>query len=186
MREQLHFHSASRIVGTKDVGILLLLDEDERRQLVITCDNYTLHDINLRLNGDADNKQRLPEALWNMLGEVSHDHFEVFISGVDHGEYTTFLIDTDGLAMVPLRAADAVLLAVAKRLPIYVDSTLMKQQSVPFNPGSNGLAIPVNTLSDEMLRDALDKAVASENYELAAYLRDEIRYRERRSAKNKE
>lgn len=180
-RQPLHFHSASRIVGSESVGILLLLNDDETRQLVITCDNHMLREVGYRLSdANGDNNRRLPEALWDMLVAVGNDHYEVYISGVDNGEYTTYLVDTDTLGVSPLRAADGVLLSVAKQVPIFVDSKLLQQQGMPYDPNSNGLALPVNTLSDEMLKDALDKAVASENYELAAYLRDEMHRREAR------
>lgn len=185
-RQPLHFKSASRIVGTEDVGILLLLDENEERQLVITCDNYTLHEIGLRMSDGDDNNRRLPEALWDMLVAVSNDHYEVYISGVDNGQYTTYLVDTDTLGVSPLKASEGVLLAVARNVPIFVDSKLLQMQGMPYDPNSNGLALPVNTLSDEMLQDALDKAVNSENYELAAYLRDEMRHREARRNKSKQ
>jgi len=35
---RLKFNSISEIVGNVDIGLLVLTDEDEKRQLTITCD----------------------------------------------------------------------------------------------------------------------------------------------------
>ena len=53
----------------------------------------------------------------------------------------------------------------------------MKKQSVRYVQDARGMSIPVNTLTDEMLRRALDKAVEDEHYELASQLRDEMKRR---------
>jgi hypothetical protein len=54
------------------------------------------------------------------------------------------------------------------------------KQSVDFYEKAKGLSIPVNTISDEMLQSALDKAIKDENYEMASHLRDEINRRKTR------
>jgi protein-arginine kinase activator protein McsA len=55
----------------------------------------------------------------------------------------------------------------------------MMRQSVPFREDARGMSIPVNSISEEMLQQALDRAVSEENYELASYLRDEMKRRNR-------
>ena len=55
----------------------------------------------------------------------------------------------------------------------------MKRQSIPFNKDSKTMSLPVNTLSEEMLGEALTKAVDNENYELAAALNQEIERRKK-------
>ena len=39
------------------------------------------------------------------------------------------------------------------------------------------MALPVNTITDDMLKSALEKAIQEENYELASHLRDEMKRR---------
>jgi protein-arginine kinase activator protein McsA len=52
----------------------------------------------------------------------------------------------------------------------------MEKQYV--RPKGNGLiSVPLNTLTIEMLQEALDKAIKDEDYELASHLRDEIKRR---------
>ncbi|MBQ4295555.1 MAG: UvrB/UvrC motif-containing protein, partial [Prevotella sp.] len=48
------------------------------------------------------------------------------------------------------------------------------RQSVPFTEGAVGVSVPVNVISNEMLKKALDKAVDEEDYEQASQLRDEL------------
>ena len=73
--------------------------------------------------------------------------------------------------------------ALAKRrrncisISLYVEWGLMEKQSVEYYEKAKGLSIPVNTISDEMLQTALDKAIREENYEMASHLRDEINRR---------
>ena len=102
---------------------------------------------------------------------------EIIISDIIEGQYQAFLNNKKTLAPLPIRASDAVLLSVAADVPIYIESRLMQRQSVRFSENSHGIAIPVNTLSTEMLDEALRKAVEQENYELASQLRDEKRKR---------
>ena len=60
-----------------------------------------------------------------------------------------------------------------------MEESLFKRQSVDYHANKNKIALPVNVLSMEMLRHALDKAIEEENYELASMLRDEIRHRKK-------
>ena len=79
-----------------------------------------------------------------------------------------------------LRASDAILLSVVADIPLYIDSSLLSRQSVPFNPTHNGISIPINSLSEEMLNKALEQAIKDENYEMASYVRDEINRRKKK------
>ena len=53
----------------------------------------------------------------------------------------------------------------------------MSKQCAPYVKEAQGVAIPVNTISTDMLKDALAKAIEEEKYELASHLRDELRRR---------
>ena len=60
-----------------------------------------------------------------------------------------------------------------------MEENLFNRQSVPCSPSKNRLAVPINTLTLEMLKKALDKAIEEENYELASMLRDELNQRDK-------
>ena len=41
----LRFKSISQIVGNEKLGLLILVDSEERRQLAIPCDEFMLHQL---------------------------------------------------------------------------------------------------------------------------------------------
>ena len=107
----------------------------------------------------------------------------MLMDNIVDGQYRTVLYDKDTMEPMIIRASDAVLLSLVGDIPLYIESGLMLRQSVPYNENSRGVSLPVNTISDEMLQAALDKAIADENYELASHLRDEKKRRNKRNEK---
>ena len=87
------------------------------------------------------------------------------------------MYNTETLEPVAIRASDAILLSFISNIPLFIEEKLMKRQSVPYRRSSEGVAMPLNAISNKMLQEALDKAVEDENYELASHLRDEMRRR---------
>lgn len=177
---RLVFKGVSEIVGTDDLGVLVLTDEKEQRQITVVCDKAMALQAELRVQQLPLTQIMLPEVLCKVLADQTEIRLEILISGIDDGQYRVLLYNKETLEPVLMRASDAVLLSMAGNIPIYIDHDLMMRQSVPYREDSRGVSLPVNTISDEMLQAALDKAVEEENYELASQLRDEQLRRERR------
>ena len=171
---KVNFKSISEIVGTSDIGLLVLVDEKEERQLAVTCDKQMIHQLSLRLQQAPEMEKLLPEVLVQVIGKLSD---ELVISALKGGEYKAMLINTSTLDIVPIKVGDAILLSVISDIPLFVEQGLMLRQSIPYTVQAKGMKIPVNALTDEMLSSALAKAVEDENYELATHLRDEINRR---------
>ena len=72
-----------------------------------------------------------------------------------------------------LPANDGIVLATMAPCPILIEDELLEAQYL-HKTGENTFAININTLTREMLEDALKHAVESENYEAASQLRDEL------------
>ena len=121
----------------------------------------------------------LPEILWQTIKTIGNFHFEIIVKNIVDGQYKVFLKNVDTQDEICMRASDAVLLSYISDVPIYIDAQLMSQQSVLYNKEAKGLSLPVNSLTDEMIMSALDKAIHNENYELASSLRDEIKRRKK-------
>jgi hypothetical protein len=68
---------------------------------------------------------------------------------------------------------DGLVMAAVARCPIFVDEELMDAQYMR-PTGANSFALNINTISRQMLEDALKNAVENENYEVASRLRDEL------------
>ena len=176
-RVRLKFKSVSEILGTDEIGLLILTDEDELRQIAMPCDRSMIYQFSLRLNHAPVVGRLLPEVLWHVISMQSDHAYEILITDIIEGQYRALLVDVETQEPVSLRMSDAILLSYIGKLPIFIDRQLMEKQSVPYDREARGVAIPVNTISTEMLQDALDKAVEEEKYELASHLRDELRKR---------
>lgn len=72
-----------------------------------------------------------------------------------------------------IRASDAVLLSYISDIPLYIEKEMMYRQSVAYRKNAGDMPLPINTISNDMLDKAMQKAINDENYELASLLRDE-------------
>lgn len=180
-RIQLFFKQATEVVGNDDDGILVLTDAFQERQLAIPCDKGDLAEFKSRLDSHGHKQpNKLIDVLWKVIRWQTSLDLEIVISGLDEGHYMSLLSNVDTLDQVSISAPDAVLLSYISKgkIPLYIDESLFLRQSSPFDARAKGVALPVNSLSMSMLHKTLDKAVGSENYELASQLRDEIKKRE--------
>ena len=179
-REQLYFAGVSEIVGGTDVALIILADKSRTRQLSIVCDRSMAVQIELRGKAVPITTIMLPEVLSRLLRMDKTAEYEISIDGINEGQYIMRLMNTVTGRSDQLRASDAILLSVVADIPLYIDSSLLSRQSVPFNPTHNGISIPINSLSEEMLNKALEQAIKDENYEMASYVRDEINRRKKK------
>lgn len=115
-------------------------------------------------------------ALTKMLG-VTLSKVEIY--KIKDGIYYSYLyFEKDGeVYQIDSRTSDAVSLALCYSRPIYISEELLEKEHLR-ELGKGAFSVPVNSINVEMLRDALNKAVEKENYELASRLRDEIKRRE--------
>ena len=170
----LHFMSITQIAGVEKMGLLILVDEEERRQLAIPCDEAMLHQVMLRKSHAAERNLMLPEVLWQVLSSQTDMRFEILINDLIDEQYRAILYNIETLEPVAIRASDAVLLSYIGKIPLFIEERLMMKQSVPYYRETKNVYMPINVVSNNMLKEALDKAVKDENYELASHLRDEM------------
>ncbi len=71
------------------------------------------------------------------------------------------------------QATDGLIIASIAVCPIMIEEELLAAQYM-HKTGDNTFAVNINTLTREMLEEALKHAVESENYEAASQLRDEL------------
>ncbi len=171
---RLVYKSVNEIVGNDDVGILLLTNEEGTRQLSMVCDKHMVYQFRLRLSKAEIVDKLLPEVLWQVVVRSLDMKFQVIINDLIDGQYKTLLYMPDILQAIPVRASDAILLAHISDIPIFIEENLLLRQSVPYNEDSPGVSVPVNVITTDMLKKALDKAVDEENFEQASQLRDEL------------
>jgi len=176
-RVTLVFIGVSEIPGADDVGLIMLRDEERTREISIMCDKAMVYQFMLRLQKAPGTPQLLPEVLVNVLQNQTMLDFYIMFSDVVDGEYQATLYNRASLIPVKMRASDAVLLSLISDIPMYMEKMVFLKQSTPYDPGNNKVALPLNTLSEKLLREALNDAIEKEQYELASTLRDELNKR---------
>jgi len=182
MKIRLEFTCVSEIIGCEDMCLLILVDESRLRQLSIVCDKTMGVQIDLRVRELPITGIMLPEVLCSLLKACSDSTMELLIHDLINGQYAVSLCVPEKSVTIPIRASDAVLLSLIGNIPLYIDSSLMARQSVAYHKNAAGISIPVNTLSDDMLQSALDKAIDNENYELASHLNNEKKRRKKNTS----
>lgn len=178
MKIQLFFRGITEIVGSEDMGLIVLTDEYMSRQLVIVCDKQTIYQFGLRLSkSGGDTSNLLPEVLSKIILRDTHLDYHIDIEDIENGKYKTVIHEVVLNHKDPIRASDAILLSYICNLEIYISENLYLHQSVPYNSNAKGMSIPINAISDDMLEKALDRAVKDENYELASQISQEQKKR---------
>lgn len=176
----------SEIVGDDNLALLILTDFAQTRQLSIICDKQTEYQFGIRLGKTPVANIMLPEVMAQLISQQTTLNLELLIYDIVDGQYQASLINNDTSQTIPIRASDAILFAFVSHCPLYIEERLMMRQSVPYDTNTPGLAIPVNSISNSMLQNALNKAIQEENYELASHLHEEMQRRKERGAVFKE
>lgn len=178
MKVQLYFRGITEIVGSEEMGLIVLTDEHMTRQLVIVCDKQTIYQFGLRMSRSAgDTSGLLPEVLARIIMRDTTLNYHIDIEDIDNGRYKTVVHEVVLGHKEAMRASDAILLAYICKLEIFIEEHLYLNQSVPYTANAKGMSIPINAISDDMLQKALDRAVKDENYELASQISNEQKKR---------
>lgn len=158
--------------------MLILTDSFQERQLAVPCNSRMYDEFRLRMN-NPKHQAELSDVLFKVIKWQTELSLELVIVSVDNGHYSAVLSNTDSLEQVPIDGAEAVLLNYISKdkIPLFIDEKLFLKQSSVYDMKAKGVSLPVNTLSSSMLRKALERAIAAENYELASQLRDELNKR---------
>lgn len=187
----LKYHSSQQLVHLPNVALIILTDEEEKRQIAVLCDTFCKVQLDIRSHGmleDSKNdislgetaslrKKMLPEVLCSIINYMTNLDLRVVITHIYDGLYCSVLEDKYTGTTFPIRTSDAILYAVANsHVPIYIEEELWKHQSVEHKE-SSGVSIPINALPTEMLEISLEKAIEEENYEAAKQLKEEMEKR---------
>ena len=181
---QLKFQAAAEVNGKEKDGLLLLSDQEQQRQLVITCSKNILKEITER-KSNAINYDDIAKILWEMIHWQTTLELSIHINTLEDGVYKALLINEENQFSLPVKADAAILLSMISHneIPIFMDEALFRRQSSVYQPNAKGLQLPLNIISEPMLHDLLDNAVKTECYEIASELRDELKKREEEDKK---
>ncbi len=141
------------------------------------------YSISSALDGITPPRPNTHDLLVNLLQEMDAKVLHVIINDIiGNVFYARIIIQTDdGIIEMDARPSDSVAISIRTKCPIYMHEKVYQEASVLIS-SENEAQEPTNqeeTQSEpksklESLKRKLDKAVASENFEQAAILRDEI------------
>lgn len=186
-RIPLKIQGVTDISATRNASLLIITDKEEQRQLTVVCDEIMRHEFGIRRGkyiGDKAEKAKvaeilrttLPETLAAIIKYMTDLQLAVIIVNVFDGQYRAVIEDSNTGTAFPIRVSDGALLCYADpHIPLYIEESLWIRQSVPYlGHDARGVAMPLNTLSMEMLEQALQKSIEEEKYELAKQLKEEM------------
>ena len=177
-REQLFFGEMSHIVGSDGLSAVVLTDKPRERALTVVLDRAMSDQLSLRLKGVPVHTTMLPEVLLSMFDAETVVQMEMMVYDVSGGQYKVTLLNRLTLTLRNIRMSDAILLALIAHIPLYIDAKLFTRQSSPYEPGCQGLQIPINAIDSQRLNVELEKAIAKEDYRLASQLHNELKRRD--------
>lgn len=189
-RIQLKVQGVTDICTSEETSLLVITDMEEKFQLTIVCDSNMRYQFGVRRGkyvGSPEERKEvsellettLPETLSAIIKYMTGMKLAVIIVGLHEGQYRAIIEDQNTHTAFPIRVSDGVLLSYADtHVPLYIESNLWEHQRTPFmGTEAKGIAIPINTMSVEMLRQAMQKCIDEERYEVAQQLKEEIERR---------
>lgn len=177
-RTLLFIRHATEIVGGEGEGLIVLTDSDKVRQIVIPVDKSTLEWFKRPSQSNKERYKHLPDILVKVL-DTEQVVLEIDIDSINNGIYQALLTNPQTLDQYSIDIADAIMLNKISNgnIPLYIDDGLFLKQSSPYDETMKGVSMPINVLSDSMLKKALKDSVDKENYELAALIQSEMKKR---------
>lgn len=164
--------------------VVILKEEEGNRRLPVVIGSFEAQAIAIAIENIEPNRPLTHDLLKNTLIALGVDLQEVIISDLRNGIFyaTLIFIRSDGEKIeLDSRTSDALALAVRFGCPISTYDFVMDEAGITFdNPPDEEISPAKGTLleySDEELEKMLEEALAKENYEKAAEIRDEINRR---------
>jgi hypothetical protein len=164
-----------------DAYALVMEEVKGKRKLPIIIGSIEAQAIRTKLMGYKLPRPMTHDLMLTVMKELGTTLKKVVIYKVKEGVFYSYLYLQHGEEelQVDSRTSDAIALALRVPCPIYATEEVMNHEYMQ-EEGDGQFAVSVNLVSLPMLRQALDKAIIDENYELASKLRDEIHRREQR------
>lgn len=189
-RIQLKIQGVTDVAAMPSTSLIIITDTEETRQIASVCDEHIRREFAIRYlkyNGNEKNKEKttedmmtaMPETVCSFIKEMTQLKLAIIIVGIYDGQYQAVIEDETSGTARPIDVNGALLLCYADPdIPLYIEQTVWLRQSVPYlGNKAQGVALPLNTLSMDMLQQALDNCIKEERYEMAKQLKEEINKR---------
>jgi uncharacterized protein len=164
---------------------LILKETNGSRRLPIIIGAFEAQSIALEMEGIKPPRPLTHDLMKNLIDLLGGELIDVLISDLRDGTFFARInLDTQE---IDSRPSDAIAIAVRYGAPIYVAEKVMAEASFVSEGGEDEKTVPPNTTPEkeesqnpqlsklEQLEKRLDDAIAKEDYEKAAQLRDELK-----------
>jgi uncharacterized protein len=164
---------------------LILKEVNGSRRLPIIIGAFEAQSIALEMEGIKPPRPLTHDLMKNLIDTLGGELVDVYISELREGTFFARLnLDSQE---IDSRPSDAIALAVRYGAPIFVAEKVMAEASFLSEGDEGEKGIPPTAKSEqpdtpkpplsrlEQLEQQLDEAIAQENYEKAAQIRDEIK-----------
>jgi uncharacterized protein len=164
---------------------LILKETNGARRLPIIIGAFEAQSIALEMEGIKPPRPLTHDLIKNLIDLLGGELIDVLISELRDGTFFARInLDTQE---IDARPSDAIAIAVRYGAPIYVAEKVMAEASFVSEGGEEEKAIPPNAKPEqeetpnpqlsklEQLAKRLEDAIAKEDYEKAAQLRDELK-----------
>ncbi len=164
---------------------LILKETNGTRRLPIIIGAFEAQSIALEMEGIKPPRPLTHDLMKNLIDLLGGELIDVLISELRDGTFFARInLDTQE---IDSRPSDAIAIAVRYGAPIYVAEKVMAEASFVSEGGEEEKAIPSNAKPEqeespnpqlsqvEQLAKRLEDAIAKEDYEKAAQLRDELK-----------
>lgn len=165
--------------------VLILSENKGKGKLPVIIKPNEAQRIALEAEGIKSPRPLTHDLLKSMSDSYDVNVKEVFIYSLAEGIFYAKIITTDGNQEIDIECSvgDAVILSYVYKCPIYVALSVMNSAGVYMNDDGTPVDVieedevveePKKVVSIENLERALEDAVANEEFELAAKIRDRI------------
>ncbi len=178
---------------------LVLTEENGERRIPIIIGGFEAQAIAIQLEGLQPPRPLTHDLFHNFAKAFHIDIKEVEIYKLEEGVFYSKLVCSDGKkeVIVDARTSDAIALALRFKCPIYTTEEILAQAGIVLdiqhadedeielgveeNAAKQSETDQFKEMTIRELKDMLDQAVRSENYEKASLIRDEIKRREQQN-----
>jgi bifunctional DNase/RNase len=168
--------------------VIVLSDISGNRKLPLIIKPAEAQRIAMELEGIKSPRPMIHDLFKSMSDSYGVDIQEIFIHSLLEGIFYTKIVTSNGLDEIDIEctAGDAIALSVLYKCPIYTTVDILKMAGVSVNDdGSSSdfvdveddlveVSRPSRIVSIDDLENMMNEAIANEEYEIAAEIRDRI------------
>lgn len=164
--------------------VVVLKEADGARRLPVVIGAFEAQSIALALEQVHTNRPMTHDLIRNAMQTLGLKLREVLISNLKYGVFYARLEceNIEGTILeIDARTSDALALAVRFNCPIYIHDFIMDEAGIYIdqqNSPATEPSKPLQAYSEAELKQLLEAALAAEDYEKAAAIRDELKGRE--------